>query len=164
MNITICFAKLLILCIIQETKALDKKIDIEKVTSLNHSLNNAVCIIESSMNLLRNADINTLGKRWRTAREALLVTGRDRINKEIDSFSTVSKTVERVSKKIYTDTNSQFLETDKYYKSLFDLIINSKEYSDEAKSTSFAYGNKIVYLINNIINNMEIISVGLQKI
>ncbi len=54
-------------------------------------------IIESSMNLLNNADVNTREKRWITMRDALMVTGRDRINKEIDSFRNVRKSIEKVS-------------------------------------------------------------------
>ncbi len=143
---------------------MEKKEDIGNVTSLNHNLNNVVCIIESSMNLIKNADVSTLKKRWFAMRDILMVTGRDRINKETDLFRNVRKAVESVSIETYSDVYNQFLKADKYYKSMFDILTNSKEYSDEAKNASFVYGNKMVCLINSIINNLEVIRIGLQKI
>ncbi len=137
-----------------------KKEDIENVTSLNHSLNNVLGIIESSMNLLNNADVNTLGKRWVAMRDALMVTDRDRISKEIDLFKNVRKVVERVSMETYMDVYSQFSKADRYYKSMFDILVNSKEYSDEAKNASFVYGNKIVCILKYIINRLEVIRIG----
>ncbi len=137
-----------------------KKEDIENVTSLNHSLNNVLGIIESSMNLLNNADVNTLEKRWVAMRDALMVTDRDRISKEIDLFKNVRKVVERVSMETYMDVYSQFSKADRYYKSMFDILVNSKEYSDEAKNASFVYGNKIVCILKYIINRLEVIRIG----
>ncbi len=141
-----------------------KKEDINNVTSLNHNLNNIVGIIETSTNLLNNADINTLEKRWVAIRDALMVTGKDRINKEIELFRNVRKAVEKVSVETYNDVYSQLLKTDKYYKSMLDILTNSKEYSEETKNNSFVYGNKMVYLLNDIIKKLEVIRIGLQKI
>ncbi len=140
-----------------------KKEDIENVTSLNHNLNNVLGIIESSMNLLKNADVNTLEKRWVAMRDALIVTGRDRINKEIDSLINARKAIENVSMETYMDAYSKLLKSDKYYKSMFDMLINSKEYSDEVKNASFVFGNKTVHLLKNIINSLEVIRIGCQK-
>ncbi len=141
-----------------------KKEDIEKVASLNHNLYNIIGIIESGMNLIINANVNTLGKRWGAMRDALMVTGGDRINTEIDLFTNVGKTVKNVSMETYMDVYDRFSKADKYYKSMFDILVNSKEYSDDAKNASFFYGNKIVYLLKNIINSLEVIRFELQKI
>ncbi len=143
---------------------MEKKEIIENVTSLNHNLNNIVGIIEASMNLLNNADTDTLGKRWIAMRDTLIATGRDRMNKEINSFQNVKKSVESVSIEIYMDTSSKFPNADKYYKAMFDILTNSKEYSDEAKNASFVYGNKIVCLLKSIINSLEVIRIESQKI
>jgi len=139
---------------------LGNKEDIETVTSLHHNLNNIVGIIEVSMNLLNNAEVDTLGKRWVAMRDALMLTGRDRISKEIDSFRNVKKAVESVSMVTYMEIYSKFLKADKYYRSMFDILINSKEYSDEAKKNSFVSGNKTVYLLKHIISSLEGIRIG----
>lgn len=136
------------------------KEDMETVTSLNHNLNNIVGIIEVSMNLLNNAKGDTLGKRWVAMRDALMVTGRDRINKEIDSFRNIRKAVENVSMETYMEAYSKFLKADKDYRSMFDIFINSTEYSDEVKNASFGFGNKTVYLLKHIISILEVIRIG----
>ncbi len=140
-----------------------KKEIIENVTSLTHNLNNIVGLIESSMNLLKNADVNTLGKRWVAMRDVLMVTGRDRINKEIESFNNVSKAAESITIETYTDAYSKFLEADKYYKSMFDIFNDSNAYSDEVKNASFVCGNKIVYILKYIISSLEVVKIELQK-
>ncbi len=142
---------------------MEKIEDIENVTSLNHNLNNVMGIIESSMNLLNNADVNTREKRWIAMRDALMVTGRDRINKEIDSFRNVRKSIEKASLETYKDVYSQFFNADKYFKSMFDIFSNSNEYSDEVKNTSFDYGNKTVFILKYIISSLEVIRIELQK-
>ena len=116
------------------------------------------------MNLLDNADVDPLGKRWVAMIDVLIVTGRNRINNEIKSFRNLRKSVEGISMDTYVDTYSKFSKADTNYKSMFDILTNSKEYSDEAKNASFVYGNKMVCLINSIINNLEVIRIGLQKI
>jgi hypothetical protein len=139
---------------------LGNKEDIETVTSLHHNLNNIVGIIEVSMNLLNNAKEDILGKRWVAMRDALMVTGRDRINKEIDSFRNIRKAVENVSMETYMEAYSKFLKADKDYRSMFDIFINSTEYSDEVKNASFGFGNKTVYLLKHIISILEVIRIG----
>ena len=136
------------------------KEDIETVTSLHHNLNNIVGIIEVSMNLLNNAKGDTLGKRWVAMRDALMVTGRDRINKEIDSFRNIRKAVDNVSMETYMEAYSKFLKADKDYRSMFDILINSTEYSDEVENASFGFGNKTVYLLKHIISILEVIRIG----
>ncbi len=141
-----------------------KKEDIEKVASLIHNLYNIMGIIESSMNLLNNANENTLGKRWIGMRDAVMVSGEDRINKEIDLFRNERKAMESVSMETYMDIYDKFSKADKSYKSMLDILVNSKEYSDKAKDTSFFHGNKIAYLLKHIINSLEVIRIELQKI
>ncbi len=141
-----------------------KKEDIEKVASLIHNLYNIMGIIESSMNLLNNANENTLGKRWIGMRDAVMVSGEDRINKEIDLFRNERKAIESVSMETYMDTCDNFSKADKSYKSMLDILVNSKEYTDKAKVSSFFHGNKMVCLLKHIINNLEVIRIELQKI
>ncbi len=139
---------------------MDKK---EDMAALIHSLNNIVGIIESSINLLKHANVNTLGKRWVTMRDALIVTGRDRLDKEISTFRNVRNAEGSISMEIETDAYSKFLKANICYKSMFDILINSEEYSNETKISSFDYGNKTVNILKNIINSLEVKRIGLHK-
>ena len=116
------------------------------------------------MNRIKNADGKTIERRWATMRDVIIVTGRDRINKEIALFRHRKKIIEKVSEETYVDVYDQLLSIDKFYKAMFDILDNSKEYSEEAMNASFIYGNKMVCILKYIINRLEIIRIGLQKI
>ncbi len=162
MNITIHLVRaFLILVHYERNQALGKKEDIEKIASLIHNLYNITGITELSMNWLNNANVNTLEKRWVGMRDALMVTGEDRINKEIDLFRNERKAIESVSMETYMDIYDKLSKADKSYKSMLDILVNSKEYSDKTKDTTFFHGNKTVYLLKHIINSLEVIRIEL---
>ncbi len=141
-----------------------KEEDINNIKTLNHRLNNILGMSESSMNRLKNADVKTMDRRWATLRDVIIVTGRDRINKEIALFRHRKKIIEKISTETYVDVYEQLLMTDKFYKAMFDMLDNSKEHSEEAMNASLVYGSKMVCLLKYIINRLEIIRIGLQKI
>ena len=141
-----------------------KRGDIENIRILNHRLNNILGFSESSMNRLKNADVKTMERRWITMRDVIIVTGRNRIHKEIGLYSKRKGIIEKVSRGIYADIRKQFLEVDKHYKAMFDILDNLKEYSEKDKNTILTNGDKMLTLLKDIIKRLEVIRVGLQKI
>ncbi len=145
-------------------KASGKKEDIENIKTIQHNLSNILGFSESCINRLKNANIETMQRRWNTLRDVIIVTGRSRINKEIKLYKRRKDIIGKVSTRVYTDTCSQLLEADKYYKVMFDLLNNSNEYSEKDKNSALTYGDKMVRLLKDIINKMEAIKIELERI
>jgi hypothetical protein len=147
----------------QEEPSTHKTDESEALRALNHRLCNIQGIIESCINLLKNADDKSMIKRWSTMREVLMVTGRDRINIETVMYCTKKETIEGISREIYRDVYDKLTIADSYYKSLFDLIHNAIKYSDEDKNASVIAGEKITNVLVHIIKKLGVVKIGLQK-
>ncbi len=135
--------------------------DVEKIKALGHKLRNILGIIESGMNRLKNANSDTVAKRWGDMRDAIIVTERNRISKEIELYIKEREIIDRVSKETYADIYRQLLNVDKYYKIMFDILDNSKEYPE--KDTALINGDKMVKLLKDIINKLESVKNELRK-
>ena len=97
-------------------------------------------------------------------RDVIIVTGRDRIEKEIELYRERKNIIEKVSEEIYVDICKQLLKADKYYKAMFDQLDNSDEYSEKDKNITLANGDKMTGLLKDTINKLEAIKIGLRKI
>ena len=150
--------------ILTDKKSLERRNNIENIKILNHRLNNILGFSESSMNRLKNAGINTMKRRWFTMRDVIIVTGRDRIEKEIELYRDRKTIIEKVSEEIYVDICKQLLKADKYYKAMFDQLDNSDEYSEKDKNITLTNGDKMTGLLKDTINKLEAIKIGLRKI
>ena len=150
--------------ILTDKKSLERRNNIENIKILNHRLNNILGFSESSMNRLKNADIKTMKRRWITMRDVIIVTGRDRIEKEIELYRERKNIIEKVSEEIYVDICKQLLKADKYYKAMFDQLDNSDEYSEKDKNITLTNGDKMTGLLKDTINKLEAIKIGLRKI
>jgi hypothetical protein len=150
--------------ILTDKKSLERRNNIENIKILNHRLNNILGFSESSMNRLKNAGINTMKRRWITMRDVIIVTGRDRIEKEIELYREIKTIIEKVSEEIYVDICKQLLKADKYYKAMFDQLDNSDEYSEKDKNITLTNGDKMIGLLKDTINKLEAIKIGLRKI
>ncbi len=122
---------------------------------LNHRLQNIQGVIESCINRLKNADDNSKRKRWSMMREVLLVSGRDRIDREMTAYSKKRDAIESISCKISRDIYDTFIIADKNYKSLFDLVHNATTYSIEGKDASVSIGKVITDALLHIIEKLE---------
>ncbi len=60
--------------------------DVESIKALSHRLSNILVIAESGMNRIKNANNDTVGKRWGAMIDAIIVTERNRISKEIELY------------------------------------------------------------------------------
>lgn len=153
--------------ILTDKKSLKRRNNIENIENikiLNHRLNNILGFTESSMNRLKNAGIKTMKRRWITMRDVIIVTGRDRIEKEIELYRERKNIIEKVSEEIYVDICKQLLKADKYYKAMFDQLDNSDEYSEKDKNIILTNGDKMIGLLKDTINKLEAIKIGLRKI
>lgn len=137
--------------------------DVEKIKGLSHRLSNILVIAGSGMNRVKNANSDTVGKRWGAMIDAIIVTERKRISKEIELYIKEREIIGRVSGETYADIYRQLLNVDKYYKIMFDILDNSKEYSEKDKNTAFINGDKMVKFLKDIINKLEAVKIELQK-
>ncbi len=126
--------------------------DIESIRTLKHNLRNILGFSGTCINRLKNANAETMGKRWITLKDVIIATGRDRMNKEIELYKKRKDIIEKVSMRMYKETYGQLLEADKYYKAMFDLLNNSNEYSEKDKNTVLKYGDKLISFLKDIIN------------
>ena len=97
-------------------------------------------------------------------KDVIIVTGRDRIEKEIELYRERKNIIEKVSEEIYVDICKQLLKADKYYKAMFDQLDNSDEYSEKDKNIILTNGYKMTGLLKDTINKLEAIKIGLRKI
>lgn len=138
--------------------------EVENIKILNHRLSNILGFSETSMNRLRNADRDVVDKRWGTMRDVIMVTGRNRISKEIGLYRKERKKIEKISGEIYNGIYKRFLESDKYYKVMFDLLNRSEGYNIKDKKAVLASGDKLIRLLKDIVNKLETIRIESQKI
>ena len=96
------------------SQASKKRDEVENIKILNHRLSNILGFSETSMNRLKNADRDVVDKRWGTMRDVIMVTGRNRISKEIGLYRKERKKIEKISGDIYNGIYKRFLESDKY--------------------------------------------------
>ncbi|MDR4504392.1 MAG: hypothetical protein MRK01_06300 [Candidatus Scalindua sp.] len=147
----------------QENPSNQKTDEREALRALNHRLCNIRGIIESCTNLLKYSDDKSMIKRWSTMRNVFMVTGRDRINSEMEIYCTKKETIEGISLEIYRNVYDKLALADSNYKSLFDLVHNSITCSDDNKNESVIAGEKITDILGHIIQKLEVIKVELQK-
>jgi molybdopterin converting factor small subunit len=145
-------------------KASGKTEDIESMKTLKHNLRNILVLSEACINRLKNANAETMQRRWFNFKDVIIATGRNRINKEIELYRRKKETIEKASMRIYTGICSQLLEADRNYKAVFDILNNSNEYSEKDKNTALKCGDKMIIFLKDIINKMEAIKIGFQKI
>ncbi len=126
--------------------------DIESIRTLKHNLRNILGFSETCINRLKNADAETMQRRWINLKDVIIATGRNRINKEIELFRKKKEAIEKVAMRMYTEICSQLLEADKNYKAMFDLLNNSNEYSEKDKNIALTYGDKMIRFLKGIIN------------
>jgi signal transduction histidine kinase len=126
--------------------------NIESIRTLKHNLRNILGFSETCINRLKNADTETMQRRWINLKDVIIATGRNRINKEIELFGKKKEAIEKVAMRMYTETCSQLLEADKNYKAMFDLLNNSNKYSEKDKNIALAYGDKMIRFLKGIIN------------
>lgn len=144
-------------------KSLAKKEDIENIKTLNHRLNNILGFSASSINRLKIADAKVIEKRWANMRDVIVVTGKCRIDKEIELLKKRKEILEKVSRDVYTDVVRQLFEVDYYYKTIYDIVYDSNEYSEKDKNTALENGDSMIRLLKDIINKLEAIKFELQK-
>ena len=144
-------------------KVSGKRKIIENIKIINHRLSNILGFCESSINRLKNADLKTVRKRWDTLKDVIIATGRGRINKEIKFYRKDGRIIEKASEKWYSDISKQLYQVDRYYKDMFDLLGNSKRYSEKHENAVLASGEEMVRYLKDIINKLEMIKVELQK-
>ncbi len=134
---------------------------IEIIKVLIHRLNNILCLIESCINRLKNADVKTLNKRWLNVKDVIIVTGRDRLNREIGLYKKPENTIEKTFVGTYSNIREQLSEADGYYKAMFDLLDGPDGYSEKNKNMTLTNGDKLVERLKDIINKLEEIVIEL---
>ncbi|GAX60345.1 response regulator [Candidatus Scalindua japonica] len=127
----------------------------ENIEILIHRLNNVLGIIESCINRLKSADANTFNKRWFNMKEVIIVTGRDRLSKEIALYNKLENTIENRFAGIYYKIDKQLSEADLNYKAMFDLLDEPGDYSEENKVVLLTNGDKLVKLLKDIISRLS---------
>ncbi len=134
---------------------------IENINILIHRLNNILGLIESCINRLKNVDVKTLNKRWFNMKDVIIVTGRDRLNREIGLYKKSDNTIEKTFAGTYSNLCKQLSEADGYYKAIFDLLDGSDGYSEKNKNMTLTNGDKLVERLKDIINKLEEIKIEL---
>ncbi len=134
----------------------------ENIKILIHRLNNILGLTESCINRLKNADVKILNKRWFNMKDVIIATGRDRLSREIELYKKLENTIEKTVGGTYNNICEQLSEADVYYKSMFDLLDGSVDYSEKNKNMTLTNGGKLVERLTDIINKLEEIKIELQ--
>lgn len=131
----------------------------ENIEILIHRLNNLAGFSESCMNRLKNSDVKSVSKRWTTMKDVFVATGRDRLEREIESYRKIS---DIASEEMHNDIIMRLSKVNKHYKAIFDLLDGSDTFSDNKKNTALNNGSNMVSLLKNTIIKLEEMKLGLQ--
>ena len=131
----------------------------ENIKILIHRLNNLAGFSESCMNRLKNSDVKSVSKRWTTMKDVFIATGRDRLEREIESYR-------KINDISYGETHNDIImrlsEVNRHYKAIFDLFDGSGDFSDNNKNTALKNGINMVSLLKNTIKKLEEMKLGSQ--
>ncbi len=135
----------------------------ENIKTSIHRLKNFLCVTESCTNRLKNADVKTLNKRWLLMKDIIIVTGRDRLGREIKLYKKSDNSIERTFGRTNNTICKLLSEADEYYKVMFDLLDGSNGYSETNKNIALSNGDKLVERLKDIIIKLEKIKIELHK-
>ncbi len=131
----------------------------ENVKVLIHKLNNILALIESSINRVKNADKETLDKRWIFMKEVIIATGRDRLDSEIVLYKNTESTIENELHVTYKSVDRQLSEANGYYKAMFDLLNEPDACSEENRNITLTNGNRLIIILKDAVNTLEKIKI-----
>ncbi len=127
----------------------------ENINVLIHKLNNVLALIESSINRVKNADKETLEKRWLFMKEVLIATGRDRLDSEIELYKNTESTIGKALQATYKSVDRQLSEANGYYKAMFDLLNGPDGCSEENRDMALTNGNRLIAILKDTGNILE---------
>ncbi len=127
----------------------------ENINVLIHKLNNVLALIESSINRVKNADKETLEKRWLFMKEVLIATGRDRLDSEIELYKNTESTTGKALQATYKSVDRQLSEANGYYKAMFDLLNGPDGCSEENRDMTLTNGNRLIAILKDTVNILE---------
>ena len=127
----------------------------ENINVLIHKLNNVLALIESSINRVKNADKETLEKRWFFMKEVLIATGRDRLDSEIELYKNTESTIGKALQATYKSVDRQLSEANGYYKAMFDLLNGPDGCSEENRDMTLTNGNRLIAILKDTVNILE---------
>ncbi len=127
----------------------------ENINVLIHKLNNVLALIESSINRVKNADKETLEKRWLFMKEVLIATGRDRLDSEIELYKNTESTTGKALQATYKSVDRQLSEANGHYKAMFDLLNGPDGCSEENRDMTLTNGNRLIAILKDTVNILE---------
>ena len=128
---------------------------VENINVLIHKLNNVLALIESSINRVRNADKETLDKRWLFMKEIIVATGRDRLDREIELYKNTESTIRKALQATYKSAYRQLSEASGHYKAMFDLLNEPDSCSEENRDMTLTNGNRLIAILKDTGNILE---------
>ncbi len=127
----------------------------ENINVLIHKLNNVLALIESSINRVKNADKETLDKRWLFMKEVIVATGKDRLDSEIELYKNTQSTIGKALQATYKSVDRQLSEANGHYKAMFDLLSKPGSCLEGNRDMTLTNGNKFIIILKDTINVLE---------
>ncbi len=127
----------------------------ENIDVLIHKLSNVLALVESSINRVKNADKETLDKRWLFMKEVIVATGRDRLDSEIVLYKNTQSTIGKALQATYKSVDRQLSEANGYYKAMFDLLNEPDDCSEENRNITLTNGNRLIIILKETVNTLE---------
>ena len=116
---------------------------------LKHNLPNVIGTIEPNINCLRNASTQKVHGEWSIVKETMLKAKRNRIEKEMVIFEALEKLLLSDQNRVYTEIRQELFKADTHYKDMFDILADSRGYSEMNRKSVIEKGQKIIEALNN---------------
>lgn len=134
---------------LDEESVLRNKEDIKKkISTLRHNIKNLLDTVEPNLNRLKNAEVQTVDKKWLVAKEAILESKIDRVEKEVKLFGEIRGTISKGN-----DSYEKLIEADKLYKVLFNAF--SSTTGGNSLDSILKCGDTLIQVLKDVITVLE---------
>lgn len=134
---------------LDEESVLRNKEDVKKnVSTLRHNIKNLLDTVEPNLNRLKNAEAQTVDKKWLVAKEAIIASGIERVEKELKLYDGIRGSINKGN-----DLYEKLKEADKLYKVLFNAF--SSNTGGDSIDSILKCGDALIHLLKNVITVLE---------